>query len=242
MKKYKEAAEMLLKRLLGIYGAERVELIAASCGYKLDASGKVISVVDEEKAFELLERKVETELGPIAVIGTKIALRQFLAQEERAEIEHAEALREIQLMEVTEVMEAEDVNENMNRGFGVASAKGGGDFRQVLADCMLTLDSEYRIIEATGPAFKEHIPPRAPVIGRKVCDLFTKPFQACIGIMQPVCPVKESIDTMSNLELEMPVNGRLLKWSFFPYLGMERGSERVMLHISDVTPEGLCAV
>lgn len=39
MNKYKEAAELLFKRLFGIYGAEKVMRIATTCGYEIDASG-----------------------------------------------------------------------------------------------------------------------------------------------------------------------------------------------------------
>lgn len=230
MNKYKEAAELLFKRLFGIYGAEMVVRIATTCGYEIDASGNVFSVVNEEEAFERLSQKIETELGPIALIGCKIALMHFFSyhNEESVEIKQAEELRVTQ------------VEENMDRGIGAANGKEDGDWIDVLTDCVLLIDSEHIIIGASGLVFKGHIPGRDSVIGKKLCDLFKKRSQDCTVTTQLDCPVKRSMKTMAPVELEMPVNGRQLKWRSFPFTGMTKSSEKALVYIHEVTAGLAC--
>lgn len=80
---YKEAAEILIKRQFGIYGPERVKPIAVTSGYAIDNSGNILSVGDEEKALRNFWERVGTELGIIAVTGSKLALTWFFLQKEK---------------------------------------------------------------------------------------------------------------------------------------------------------------
>lgn len=77
---YRDAAELLLKRQYGIYGPERVKAIARASGYAVDNSGNILSVGDEEQAFMNFWKGVKTELGPVAVIGSKVTLMRFFSQ------------------------------------------------------------------------------------------------------------------------------------------------------------------
>lgn len=77
---YKDAAELLLKRQFGIYGPERIKPIAKASGFAIDDSGNILSVGNEEEAFKNFWGRIRTDLGPVAVIGSKIALMRFFSQ------------------------------------------------------------------------------------------------------------------------------------------------------------------
>lgn len=77
---YKEAAELLFKRQCWTYGVEKIMCLAKDSGYVIDSSGEVLSVKNEEEAFNKLCSKIETELGPAAVLGSKVVLLRFLSQ------------------------------------------------------------------------------------------------------------------------------------------------------------------
>lgn len=77
---YREAAELLFKKQFGTYGVEKIMCLAKDSGYVIDSSGNVLSVKDEEEAFNKLCSKVETKLGPVAVLGSKVVLLRFLSQ------------------------------------------------------------------------------------------------------------------------------------------------------------------
>lgn len=78
MEIYKNAAELLLKRLYGIYGTERTNLLAKACSIEADNSGNIVSAIaDEEQALKCLWEQVKTEFGSIAIIGSKITLMGY---------------------------------------------------------------------------------------------------------------------------------------------------------------------
>lgn len=78
MELYKNAAELLLKRLYGIYGTERINNLAKTCSIEADSSGNIVSVIAyEEQTLKCLWDMVKTELGPIAIIGSKVTLMGF---------------------------------------------------------------------------------------------------------------------------------------------------------------------
>lgn len=77
---YRDAAEILIKRQFGIYGPERVKPLAKASGYAIDSSGNILSVGDEEKAFKGFWKKVSEDLGPVAVIGSRVTLMRFFSQ------------------------------------------------------------------------------------------------------------------------------------------------------------------
>lgn len=76
---YKEASELLIRRLFGIYGTEKINPIAASCGLGVNDSGDIAlpGNADEEEALRWLWEKVKTELGPVAVMGSRVTLTGF---------------------------------------------------------------------------------------------------------------------------------------------------------------------
>lgn len=71
---YREAAEVVLRRQVGVYGLEMATQVANLSGYEIDSSGHVNSVTEEEKAFELLVENTEKYLGPLAVVNCRTAL------------------------------------------------------------------------------------------------------------------------------------------------------------------------
>lgn len=71
---YREAAEAMMRRQFGIYGTEKVRSLANSSGYTLDDSGNISTVEDEEEAFKKFWESVKVQLGPVAVIGSKVTL------------------------------------------------------------------------------------------------------------------------------------------------------------------------
>lgn len=78
MEMYKTAAELLLKRLYGIYGTEKTNALAKECRIEADSSGNIMSVLsDEEQALRCLWENVKTEFGPIAIIGSKVTMMGF---------------------------------------------------------------------------------------------------------------------------------------------------------------------
>lgn len=79
---YKEAAKVLIQRQFGIYGPERVKPVAKASGYVVDNSGNILAVGDEEKALRNFWDKMGTELGTIAVTGSKLALVWFFLRKE----------------------------------------------------------------------------------------------------------------------------------------------------------------
>lgn len=80
---YKEAAEVLIKRQFGIYGPERIKKIAAASGYGIDNSGNIFSAEDEEGALKNLWYAIGTELGAIAITGSRLALLWFFLKNEK---------------------------------------------------------------------------------------------------------------------------------------------------------------
>lgn len=78
MEIYKSAAELLIKRLYGIYGIEKTNNLAKECSIEANSSGDIISVIsDEEQALRCLWEKIKTEFGSIAIIGSKVTLMGF---------------------------------------------------------------------------------------------------------------------------------------------------------------------
>ncbi|MEK6672933.1 MAG: hypothetical protein AABY42_05565 [Nitrospirota bacterium] len=77
---YKNAAELLIKRQFGIYGPERIKLVAKTSGYAIDNSGNILAVGNEEEAFRNFWERIKTDLGPVAVIGSKVTLMRFFSQ------------------------------------------------------------------------------------------------------------------------------------------------------------------
>lgn len=78
MEIYKNAAELLLKRLYGIYGVEKTNLLAKSCSLEADSSGNIVSgITDEEQVLRCLWEKIKSEFGPIAIIGSRVTLMGF---------------------------------------------------------------------------------------------------------------------------------------------------------------------
>lgn len=71
---YRDAAETMMRRQFGIYGTEKIKSIASSSGYTLDDSGNIIAVEGEEEAFKKFWESVKIQLGPVAVIGSKVTL------------------------------------------------------------------------------------------------------------------------------------------------------------------------
>lgn len=77
---YKNAAELLIKRQFGIYGPERIKPVARTSGYAIDNSGNILAVGNEEEAFRNFWERIKTDLGPVAVIGSKVTLMRFFSQ------------------------------------------------------------------------------------------------------------------------------------------------------------------
>lgn len=71
---YRDAAEIMMRRQFGIYGTEKVKSIATASDYTLDDSGNISGVEDEEEAFKKFWENVKVQLGPVAVIGSKVTL------------------------------------------------------------------------------------------------------------------------------------------------------------------------
>lgn len=71
---HKEAAEVILKRQTKIYGAEKAMTVAGLSGYKIDPSGHIISVSNEERAFNSLVENAKKHLGPLAAVSCRTAL------------------------------------------------------------------------------------------------------------------------------------------------------------------------
>lgn len=71
---YGEAAVALMRRQFGIYGPEKIKSLANASGYTLDESGNITAVEDEEEAFKKFWESVKIQLGPVAVIGSKVTL------------------------------------------------------------------------------------------------------------------------------------------------------------------------
>lgn len=71
---HREAAEVVLKRQLKIYGAEKAMNVANQSGYKIDPSGNILSVSNEERAFNSLVENAKKHLGPLAVVSCRTAL------------------------------------------------------------------------------------------------------------------------------------------------------------------------
>lgn len=71
---YREAAEIVLRRQVGIYGLVNATHVANLSGYEIDSSGLIISVEDEDKAFNRLVENTEKYLGSLAAINCRTAL------------------------------------------------------------------------------------------------------------------------------------------------------------------------
>lgn len=71
---YRDAAEVMMRRQFGIYGPDKIKAIAHSSGYALDDSGNITAVEDEEEAFKRFWESIKLQLGPVAVIGSKVTL------------------------------------------------------------------------------------------------------------------------------------------------------------------------
>lgn len=71
---YKDVAEAMIKRQFGIYGTEKIQSIANASGYILDDSGNITGVEDEEGAFKKFWESIKIQLGPVAIIGSKVTL------------------------------------------------------------------------------------------------------------------------------------------------------------------------
>lgn len=71
---YRDAAEALMRRQFGIYGPEKIRSIVSASGYALDDSGNITAVEDEEEALRNFWENVRVQLGPVAIIGSKVTL------------------------------------------------------------------------------------------------------------------------------------------------------------------------
>lgn len=70
---HREAAEMVLRRQVGIYGIANATHVANLSGYEIDSSGLIISIEDEDKAFNRLVENTEKYLGSLAAINCRTA-------------------------------------------------------------------------------------------------------------------------------------------------------------------------
>jgi hypothetical protein len=73
---YRDAAQIVIKRQVNIYGFERVKPVAKSSGYDVDTTGNILSVSDEEKSLLKFWERIRIEM-PIAVMGCRITLMHF---------------------------------------------------------------------------------------------------------------------------------------------------------------------
>lgn len=74
MSMYREAAEVVLRRQVGVYGFAKATQVANLSGYAIDNSGYIVSVTDEDRAFRRLVENTEKYLGPLAAINCRTAL------------------------------------------------------------------------------------------------------------------------------------------------------------------------
>lgn len=79
-----EAAEVVFRSQLEIYGAEKMTSIANASGWNLDASLRLVSVEDEETAFRNFWQTVRRDLGNAALVNSKLALIRFIAETEQS--------------------------------------------------------------------------------------------------------------------------------------------------------------
>lgn len=73
---YRDAAQIVIKRQVNIYGVERVKPVAKASGYDVDKTGNILSVSDEEKSLLKFWERMRIEM-PIAVMGCRIILMHF---------------------------------------------------------------------------------------------------------------------------------------------------------------------
>lgn len=243
MGEYKDAAEILFKRQFGVYGIEKIISLANKSGWEIDSSGNVLSVDNEKEAFARLCANVETELGPIAVIGSKLALMRHFAKsgnKNTGAVENIIGTEHTTLKGLTPVSTLNKHWDSKN-DTNAATADKQPLRDEVIAvtkhfksDYVLLTDFELKVIEANGNFMERH--KDTLIIGKTLCQIFditspgTCPAEDCVN-----CPVKRSITTMSPVEMEMAVNGRMQHWRSLPFISRDSVTSKALVHIKDLS-------
>lgn len=243
---YREAADALFKRQVGIYGLYKMMHIANASGYELDRSGNLISVKSEKSALDMLLYNLERELGPIAVIGIKVALMRFFAKKECMEPKAEEYLGETSLYSDRlrhYIGDQKSKNKSKNMSYSKAKAETGAyNPGSVYNDHIFMLDSELRILDVSGYFLKEYRSISGPVIGRTICELGLCASTCSTGseAKEGDCPVTKALNNMSPDELRILVDGKLQQWRVFPFVTGDVASKKALVHIME-SPEEIAA-
>lgn len=103
-------------------------------------------------------------------------------------------------------------------------------------DYVLVADSNLKIIGADEYLLEGIWPEDNPATGLTLCQLLKVQSTGCCPAGDcGNCPVKRSIDTMANIEVQMAVNGNLQKWSSFPLINKNALIDKALVHIKNMT-------
>lgn len=97
---------------------------------------------------------------------------------------------------------------------------------------VLLIDFDLRVIEDQRNFSKR---PETPGDAKTLCQIFAiTPQEGCPAETCVNCPVKRSIRTMTPVEVEMRVNGRLQHWHSFPFISKGSIPDKALVHIKDL--------